>query len=231
MILNKIQSANFITSLTILLLFNFSCNASKPDLTHENKPQKSIYIDSKKKNETSTLPNILESTTYRANISSVLLYKNNLDLSDPVIKLNTNETFEFHFDVLDEDFESFQYKIIHCNENWTVSDLDDMEYLDGFNDNYIEYYKHSFNTIQQYVHYSLEFPNENLRLTKSGNYVIAVYLENSPEKIVLTHRFYVTENNIQVVPNVKYLTNLDDKYYKQEIDFNIFLAHFFSVRN
>ena len=34
----------------------------------------------------------------------------------------------------------------------------------------------------------------------------------------------MTENNIQLVPDIKYPTNLDDKYYKQEVDFNILFA-------
>ena len=167
---------------------------------------------------------IIYSKSYRENILTVLLYKKNLDLSEPVLKLNSNESFEFYFDVLDAEFETFQYKIIHCNENWTTSNLDEMEYIDGFNDNYIEYYKQSYNSMQSYINYSLEFPNENLKIRKSGNYVIAVYPEGKPKEIVLTHRFYVTENNIQLEPNIKYPTNLDDKYYKQEVDFNILFA-------
>lgn len=220
MILNKTYVINFSLLISIVVFTNFSCISVKPLVNEENK----------KTNEqikTSAAFNVKEkiySSTYRNNIASVLLHKKNLDLSDPVIRLNTNEFFEFHFDVLDEDFENFQYKIIHCNENWNKSDLDQMEYIDGFNDNFIENYNQSFSTTQQYVHYSVEFPNENLRLIKSGNYVIAVYPENKPEEILITHRFFVTENNIQVQPNVRYPENLDDKYYKQEIDFNLFFS-------
>lgn len=224
MVLNKITLISSTLTLAILVLSSFSCSTNKEILATEKEKETQEYVKTKTKFVPQTLSSIIESTTYRSNIASVLLYKKNLDLSDPVIRLNTNEYFEFHFDVLDQDFESFQYKIIHCNENWIASDLDDMEYIDGFNDNYIEDYKQSFSTTQQYVHYYLEFPNENLKIIKSGNYAIAVHPENEPENIILTHRFYVTENNIQLVANVKYPTNLDDKYYKQEIDFNILFS-------
>lgn len=224
MILNKLTLIKIFPFLVILIFSSFSCSINRLPSTTEKENKTDIYTNSRDKNNELSLQGVIESTTYRPNIATVLLYKKNLDLSDPVIKLNTNEFFEFHFDVLDEDFETFQYKIIHCNEDWSASDLDDMEYIDGFNDNYIEYYKQSFSTIQQYVHYDLEFPNDNLRITKSGNYVIAVYPEDKPENIILTHRFYVTENSIQIVPNVKYPTNLDDKYYKQEVDFNLLFA-------
>ncbi len=206
-----------------LILSSFSCSIGRSNSTIN----KENTISTSTVHPTSSpiaLPDYIHSKAYRDDISSVLLFKKNLDLSDPVIKLNSNEVFEFHFDVLDSYFETFQYKLIHCNEDWSPSDLDDMEYIDGFNDNYIEEFKQSYNTIQQYVHYELEFPNENIRIIKSGNYAIAVYKENEPENIILTHRFYVTENNVQVVPDVKYPTNLDDKYYKQEIDFNILFA-------
>ncbi|MCT4582491.1 MAG: DUF5103 domain-containing protein [Flavobacteriales bacterium] len=212
--------SKLIILLSSLILSSFSCTIGRSNSTIN----KENTISPTTSPVNLTLPDYIHSKTYRANISSVLLYKKNLDLSDPVILLNSNEVFEFHFDVLDSDFETFQYRLIHCNEDWSPSDLDDMEYIDGFNDNYIEEFKQSYNTIQQYVHYELEFPNENIRMIKSGNYAIAVYKENEPENIVLTHRFYVTENNVQVVPDVKYPTNLDDKYYKQEIDFNLLFA-------
>jgi hypothetical protein len=217
MILNNSTVINIIPFLLILSLCSFSCSITESTSDKKNEV-------SKKQNKTAKLPEKIYSRSYRDNIASVLLYKKNLDLSDPVIQLNSNEYFEFHFDVLDEDFESFQYKIIHCNENWTPSDLDEMEYINGFNDNYIEFYKQSFSTTQQYIHYYLDFPNENLKITKSGNFAIAVYPENKPEEIVLTHRFFITENNINVVPNIKYPTNLDDKYYKQEVDFNLLFS-------
>lgn len=223
MILNKLNIITLILPFSVLVFCSFSCTINRPNTTINTTEQ----INDTTQTNTPTplsLPPVIHSTTYRPDIFSVLLYKKNLDLSDPVIKLNTNEVFEFHFDILDNDFETFQYRLIHCNEDWSPSDLDEMEYIDGFNDNYIEEYKQSYNTIQQYVHYELEFPNENIRILKSGNYVIAVYKENEPENTILTHRFYVTENNVQVVPDVKYPTNLDDKYYKQEIDFNILFA-------
>lgn len=208
---------------SVLFFCSFSCTLNRTNTTTDKTVAK-IVTDNTKEAQILELPKVIQSKTYREDISTVLLYKKKLDLSDPVIKLKTNEVFEFHFDILDNDFETFQYKIIHCNEDWSPSDLDDMEYIDGFNDNYIEEYKQSYNTIQQYVHYEVEFPNENINITKSGNYAVAVYKENEPENIILTHRFYVTENNIQLVPNIKYPTNLDDKYYKQEIDFNILFA-------
>ncbi len=164
---------------------------------------------------------VIYSTTYRRDIATVLLFKKNLDLSEPVIPLGSNERLEFHFDVLDGDFETFQYRIIHCDADWHPDNLDYLEYLEGFNDNYIQNYKASFNTLQPYIHYYLEFPNENINFTKSGNYALLVFNENNPDEFVLSHRFFVSENKLNLLPKIKYPTNLDDKYYMQEVDFNL----------
>ncbi len=49
------------------------------------------------------------------------------------MELNGNENIEIKFDFLDLDVHYFYYTIIHCNADWTPSDLSESEYLDGFN--------------------------------------------------------------------------------------------------
>ena len=58
------------------------------------------------------------------------------------------------------------YTFIHCDSNWGKSEIIYSEYLNGFYENYIEEYYYSFNTIQQYIHYELTFPNENINFLK-----------------------------------------------------------------
>ena len=117
-------------------------------------------------------PTLYKNLTYNPKIKTVLLYKKGSVLSDPVIRLNSEETLELRFDELDRDIDTYQYKIIHCNADWTQSGLTDMDYINGFDENYIDNNKYSFNSYQSYVHYWVEFPNENIQLTKSGNYII-----------------------------------------------------------
>ena len=96
-----------------------------------------------------------------------------------------------------------------------------MDYINGFDENYIDNNKYSFNSYQSYVHYWVEFPNENIQLTKSGNYIICVYPEGEEQYPILTQKFYVTENSMQILPKIKYPAKLDDKYYRQEVDFTL----------
>ena len=93
------------------------------------------------------------------------------------------------------------YTFIHCDSNWGKSEMIYSEYLNGFYENYIEEYYYSFNTIQQYIHYELTFPNENINFLKSGNYIIIIYDEYMNP--ILTKRFIVYEDILRIKSNVK----------------------------
>ena len=90
----------------------------------------------------------------------------------PIFRLG--EPFQFSFDDLFGNEEDYYYTITHYNYNWTTSDLSKGEYLDGIDNQRIQDYENSFNTLQIYSHYRLNIPNNNLRITKSGNYLISI---------------------------------------------------------
>ena len=95
------------------------------------------------------------------------------------------------------------------------------EYIDGFFDNRIEDYEFSFNTLQKYTNYQLVFPEEYLRPMLSGNYILSVFTKNNPNEIVLQKRFMIIEEKISISALIKRSTIIDERMYKQEIDFNI----------
>lgn len=159
--------------------------------------------------------------TYDKNIKSVLLYNAANEMSYPFLALNSGQRLKLSFDELSYDFKTYSYDIIHCNANWQPSQLLKNEYLQNFQEVYLENYNLSTNTDVKYTNYSLLFPNENVKFLVSGNYVLTVYEEGNKEKPVLTKRFIVYENKVSVNTNVKEATNVLDKYYKQEIDFTI----------
>ena len=109
-----------------------------------------------------------DNAVYRKNIQTVLLYKSGFELSPPVIQLNTREKLILAFDDLDAVYKQYHYTIVHCDAFWNTSDLQKMEYLDGFLEDYIENYKFSFNTTVPYVNYVLEFPTDYVKIKKSG---------------------------------------------------------------
>ena len=165
---------------------------------------------------------------YNNCIKSSTLTNNENQLLDPIVKLNSNETIKLSFDDLGNELKYYMYTFIHCDSNWEKSDIIYNEYLDGFYENYVEDYNYSFNTIQQYIHYELIFPNENVNFLKSGNYIILIYDENLNP--VLTKRFIVYEDILRIESNIKRGTFSKDFYTKHEIDFKIYLNNF-NVQN
>jgi hypothetical protein len=158
---------------------------------------------------------------YKKNIKTVQLQDPNFELSQPLINLHSTETLQLSFDELGTDLQSYSYTFIHCNANWEPSDLMSSEFIDGFAENAINDYRFSTNTIQKYIHYHAIFPTNATRFLKSGNYILKVYKENNPDDLVLTRRFLIYENKLNITAHVSMASIIEDRNYKQEIDFTI----------
>ena len=162
-----------------------------------------------------------ENHIYQENVKTVLLHPKDWPIAAPFIVLNDpNSTLELHFDILDSTLGNFMYELIHCDYNWKKSELDVQEYIDGMPSDYLVEYDYSRNTFQKYIHYSLEIPNFNMQITKSGNYLIKVF-DYDNNDLILTRRFSVTENIVNVDAKVKQATLVRQRYSHQEIDFSI----------
>ena len=162
-----------------------------------------------------------EDYVYKPAIKTVRLYDENFELSQPIINLLAPDKLKLSFDDLDADFKNYAFTIIHCNLNWQPSDLVSAEYIDGFPESPVRDYRYSFNTLIKYTHYNAYFPNDNMKITKSGNYILKVFVEGSPDDIVLTKRFMVYENKVTIQPRVTAASIIADRNFKQEVDFTI----------
>ncbi|NLF43776.1 MAG: DUF5103 domain-containing protein, partial [Bacteroidales bacterium] len=158
---------------------------------------------------------------YSNSIRTVLFNKNGTDFSMPVLELGSSEKLVLRFDDVERSLRNFSYTILHCNPSWEPSPLESFEYIEGFPMQEILDYKYSFNTQVSYVHYKVEFPNEQMTPKLSGNYLLIVYEDNDPEKLVLTRRFFVYEQKVGVDAKVSMASLIDDQKYRQEIDFSI----------
>src|SRR5690606_3111144 len=129
---------------------------------------------------------------------------------------------ELSFDDLEGDQKQYTVSFIHCNADWTPSDLMVSEYLDGYYDINIINFAYSVNTYQKYTHYSLVFPQQgNVRFTKSGNYLLYVYRFGDKKDLALTRRFMVYEDRIQMGATFRQTIGGDDQLSKQQIDFTL----------
>ena len=158
---------------------------------------------------------------FSRNIKTALLYSGENQLSYPIMYLNSDEKLTLSFDDLDADIKDYYYTIIHCNSDWTESDLIQSEYINGFFSYPLIDYEFSFNTIQQYTHYNLNFPEQNIKPTLSGNYILKIFLQGNPDTTILTKQFYILEERVSISAVVKQATLIGERNYKQEIDFSI----------
>ncbi len=163
---------------------------------------------------------LYEDHVYKAGIRTVRLHPVEDELAMPIIRLNSG-TLKLSFDDLYADFMNLSYTIIHCNADWTPSGLLTQEYIANLQDGYIQNYEYSLNTLFSYTHYNLNIPNGNMRLLKSGNYLLKVYANNDPSDLVLTKRFMVYEDIVTPAGQVKRPTIVDYISTGQEVRFTI----------
>ena len=171
----------------------------------------------------------LDNRIYQEGIASVQLMVGGDPMSEPVSTLG-GAPFQLAFDDLNLEVRHLKFLLIHCTHDWKRSDLNPIEYIDGFMDDEIEKYEHSFNTIEPYIHYEAEFPNEDISFTKSGNYVIYVY-DDTPDNPILTHRFMVVEPlPVKIVADVHAAFDVNYRYTHQDVTFAVFTGSY-KIRN
>ena len=161
---------------------------------------------------------ILYNKIYDKNIKTVLMYSGNDDMSWPVWDLGSSKYLTLSFDYLSTDINDYYYTIVHCNSDWTLSDLDQSEYIEGYFEDQIPDYQSSFNTNINYTHYSLKFPGEYMRPMISGNYVIQVFESYNSEKVIFNKRFMVVERKINIKANVRNMKQTAYFHNDQELE-------------
>ena len=158
---------------------------------------------------------------YHEDILSMKMEKNSQLFALPVIMLNSNEKLTLRFDDKSDNFKYLRYTFIHCTYNWepTMS-INKSEYMDRFEDMEIRDFQTSINTLQFYTSYTITFPNEDLRMTKSGNYILYVYDEDTDEPI-LTHRFCVSENAVNISLTADRANDISKRMTPQQLSLTI----------
>lgn len=165
---------------------------------------------------------------YKSNIKTVQFHEVSWEYNAPIIKLNGTEQLELGFDDLDGDKKLYTLTFVHCNSDWTPSDLMVSEYLNGFYDLNILNFGYAVNTTQKYTHYSIVFPlantQQNTQFTKSGNYIMYVYANGDNKDIVLSRRFVVYDSKVGIAATFNQQIGGDAQYNRQHIDFSISTA-------
>ncbi|MEM9143276.1 MAG: DUF5103 domain-containing protein [Bacteroidota bacterium] len=150
------------------------------------------------------------------NIKSII-FKGPTEDQFPVIQLG--ESFFLEFDDLLANEQDYYYKIIHCDYDWTPSDLLKSQYLRGVDNQRIIDYENSYTTLQPYSNYRLTIPNENVSLRVSGNYLIEVY--NSSYELQFSRRFVVYRNLVAVAGLTRRSRDFNFLNEKQVVQFTV----------
>lgn len=162
-----------------------------------------------------------ENAVFREEIKSVQLFREGFELSNPVLELGENARLILKFDDLSNAVKNYYYTILHCDPDWNESFVMQSDYLIGFPDNPLDDYARSFNTTFAYINYQLAIPNEQVQLKLSGNYILLVYENQNKEDLVLSRRFYISENLAQIEGTVRRATLDAFKGENHEVDFTV----------
>ncbi len=165
---------------------------------------------------------IYDDINYIPEIKTVALYNLRKEQSFPIITLGSSEQLFLSFDDLRKGSRSLFYTIEHCDANWKPSQIPSVDYLNGLGDDRIDDHRFSNNTFQTYTHYQLKFPNENISPKISGNYLLKVYEEYDPTKLLLTRRFFVLSPKVNVQAEVVFSNLVAKRDKNQKINFSIF---------
>ena len=130
-------------------------------------------------------------------------------------------TLEISFDEMSHDIHQYSYRVLHCNMDWTESDISSYEYLDGFTTADVIDYEQSMNTQQAYTHYWFTFPNADMQLKASGNYVVQVYEDGDQEQVVAEVCFAVVEPIVGIEAKIRANTDIELNGRYQQLDIDV----------
>lgn len=172
--------------------------------------------------------NILLAQPYRTQalspeIHTIQVNKNGNWNLRPTVDLSKGDFVHISFDrISDDSFNQLRYRILHCDAYWKVSSsISEIDYLDGFNDSYIDDYNPSINTTVDYTHFSLSIPNRDANLKLSGNYVVEVYEDGEPDVVLLTACFSVVDSQLSIAPTVSSNTDIDTNRSHHQLSFTL----------
>ncbi|TWP29318.1 DUF5103 domain-containing protein [Apibacter muscae] len=150
---------------------------------------------------------------YNPSVNGIQIFNYQTNDETPFFKMG--DTFQLSFDMLDQNYQTLYYSIKHFDRNWEDDNLFESEYIVGYPMSQIYNYKSSFNTQQNYTHYSIEFPNNDMQPKISGNYLITVYDQN--QKPIFSKKIAFYETQVTVGVNYERYISSSNQEYNQRV--------------
>ncbi len=154
---------------------------------------------------------------YETQIKTVQLYPNTGGTQDFLLPSSTpvqQQNLLLEFDDLQDQRNNYYVKLIHCNYDWTKSQLADLDFMDNYNEYTITDYAQSSNTHLRYIHYRFQIPPVKL----PGNYLLMVY-RNDREDLILTKRMMVYDTQIGLTKDDQFIGSATLNRAMQQFNF------------
>ncbi len=158
---------------------------------------------------------------YSSTISGIKLFQQGNQFSYPIINLGTTGTLELHFDDLDPQVKNYNYTYQLCDANWQASDLNALDYIQGFTQNNLNQYRFSSVAKVRYVHYQVILPEQNCVPTKAGNYLLKVFLNGDTSKLAFTRRLLIVNNILTTGVSIQQPYNSQLMQTTQKVQFTV----------
>ncbi|MDW8334144.1 MAG: DUF5103 domain-containing protein, partial [Bacteroidia bacterium] len=168
-----------------------------------------------------------ENYIYESAIRTVQLFKGDDELSYPVYEMHHPIPLTLSFDEWGSKPSQFFVTFKPCDAAWNPADLHPTEYFEGIDHDPISDFEPSAGTRVDYVNYRYRFPRSGCRFKLSGNYLLVVYRDHDPDKLVLTRRFLVSENVVEVEPDLGFSPDVAQRFSAQSVNFYIYPGRFF----
>lgn len=156
-----------------------------------------------------------------SNIHTPQLFQSGNQMTYPVIALGKTNGLELDFDDFDTRVKNYSYTFQLCDADWQPVNLSTFDYINGFVQNRILNYQFSSIAMQQYVHYTFSFPASNCMPTKSGNYILKVFLDGDTSNLAFSKRFLVTDSKVGVTAQIQQPFDTKKMYTHQKVQFTI----------
>lgn len=159
---------------------------------------------------------------FRPEIKTIQVYLNDNQLDFPVMRMGADDHVVVSFDWMSHDFKHLAYRVKYCNADWSLSELEEMEYMEGLNEVVLEDPVISMNTTFDYSHYEFSLPNDDVQLTLPGNYAVQVYDTDDPSAILMTACFSQQDAKVSIAGTVDANSVYGVKREYQHLSFELF---------
>ena len=144
-----------------------------------------------------------EEMIYKPYITTLQLHQYGQQQGLPVYQLNSSGQVILSFDDTEGSLKNYYYTYVLCDYNWQPVNLNPFDYIKGFSQNRISNYRYSSIAFTRYTHYQAILPDRNVAVpTRSGNYLLKVFLDGDLNKTVFTKRFYVLDQKAIIAAEV-----------------------------